>query len=196
MPAIRRFTTSLTYRAYTAECSTAIAGLQSPVSLIGGLRGSGGIGIMCVTHIRTFPRSAMGQLQRLGVALRAGLLGFARTGFAVSTLTGSIPDARSANLYAWPPAPKRSCCCCLIARVLSGGAAPSSLDAKRPDGTSGLSGRACPTKQALHAAADAVLALSLCGTYEVGLASRSAPSWSAAVGRCEEVGRHPGAHQP
>ena len=30
----------------------------------------------------------------LGVALRAGLFGSARTGFAVSSLTGSIPDAR------------------------------------------------------------------------------------------------------
>lgn len=110
---------------------------------------------------RTLSMSALGQLQRLGVALRAGLLGFARTGSAVSTLTGSIPDARRRTVSKGPCA-QGPCRYRLLTRALSGEARrhrsmPSGRCGERPVRTS------VSDKPAWHAAADAVFALSLCG---------------------------------
>ena len=74
---------------------------------------------------------------------RAGLLGYARTGCAVSTLTGSIPDARrrtvSMALYA-PGLCRR----CLLARFLSGESRRRRSMLQAADGANGSSGRAYP----------------------------------------------------
>ena len=147
-----------------------------------------------MSYKRSFLTSAEGQLQRLGVALRAGLLGFARTDFAVSTLTGSIPDARRRTV-SMAPCAQELCRRRLLARFLSGEPRRHRSMLQAADGAKESSGRAYPTNR--HGARRPMPSSSYrYAECEIESASRSAPRWLAAVGRCEEAGPSPWALQP